>query len=100
MDTIFEYHDITASERLETLVNEKLEHLGEKYPFVHRADVFFKKENRSDEKEKICDIRLSMPGPRIFASSNEVNFEAAIAETFRDLNSQLEKKKDKMNPRK
>ena len=99
MDTIFEYHDITASERLETIVHEKLEHLGTKFPFVHRADIFFKKENRSDGKEQICDIRLSMPGPRLFASSNEESFESAIAETFRDLNSQLEKKKDKMNPR-
>lgn len=98
MDTIFEYHDITASERLETIVKEKLELLEKKFPFVHRADIFFKKENRSDEKEQICDIRLSMPGPRLFASSNEISFEAAIAETFRDLNSQLEKKKDKMNP--
>lgn len=99
MDTIFEYHDITASDRLEKAVTEKLDYLAEKYPFVHRADVFFKKQNRSDEKEQVCDIRLSMPGPRLFASSNEKSFEAAIAATFRDLNTHLEKKKAKMNPR-
>ena len=44
----------------------------------------------------ICEIRLSMPGPRVFASTNAETFEAALAETISDLENQLEKRKEKM----
>tara|TARA_R110002051_G_scaffold324970_1_gene424873 strand:- start:44574 stop:44876 length:303 start_codon:yes stop_codon:yes gene_type:complete len=96
MQIIYEYHDVASSARLEELAKEKLENLQHKYNFVHRADVFFKQQNRSDDKEMICDIRLSLPGPRIFASTNAENFESAMAETVRDLEDQLKKVKDKM----
>ncbi|MEP0212372.1 MAG: ribosome-associated translation inhibitor RaiA [Cellulophaga sp.] len=99
MQIIYEYHDVTASSRLEAIAKEKLDNLHKKFNFVHRADVFFKVQNRSDDQEQICDIRLSMPGPRIFASTNADNFEAAIAETVRDLEHQLNKTKDKMGVR-
>ncbi|MFD0860608.1 HPF/RaiA family ribosome-associated protein [Sungkyunkwania multivorans] len=93
MQLVFEYHDVTASDRLEEAVKEKMARLGEKYDFVHRADIFFKNENTSDDLGKICDIRLSAPGPRIFASTNADSYLSAIAETVRDLDKQLEKRK-------
>jgi putative sigma-54 modulation protein len=96
MQIIYKYHDVRASERLEKIAEEKLESLGTKFDFVHRADVFFKTQNRSDDEEQICDIRLSMPGPRIFASTNAETFEAAMAETISDLEDQLRKHKEKM----
>ena len=95
MQIIYEYHQVSGSERLEQMAKEKLEELQEKFDFVHRADVFFKTQNRSDNEEMICDIRLSMPGPRIFASSNAETFEAAMVETVRDLKDQLRKVKEK-----
>jgi len=99
MQIIYEYHEVTASDRLEEFTKEKLEHLQKKFDFVHRADVFFKTQNRSDDAEQICDIRLSMPGPRIFASTNAESFESAISETIRDLEDQLRKYKNKVGIR-
>lgn len=96
MNTIFEYTNISASDRLESLTQEKLSNLSTKYPFVIRGDVFFKKENKSDDTGHICGIRLSAPGPRLYASSDERNFEEAINKTIRDLNDQLEKRKEQM----
>ncbi|MFL1895289.1 ribosome hibernation-promoting factor, HPF/YfiA family [Aquimarina sp. W85] len=94
----FEYHDVTASKRLEQLAQEKLDKLENKYDFIIRGDVFFKTENTSsDETGMICSIRLSAPGPRLFAESNSKNFEAALAETVNDLQRQLSKRKEKMN---
>lgn len=84
------------SDYLEDLVMEGLDTMGEKFDWVIRADVFFKEEKGTYGKGKICEIRLSVPGPRIFASSNEESFEAAIAETIQDLNRQLKKRKDEM----
>ncbi|HZJ37050.1 MAG TPA: HPF/RaiA family ribosome-associated protein [Gillisia sp.] len=41
-------------------------------------------------------MKLSVPGPQIFAESNEESFEAAIAETVSDLERQLSKRKAQM----
>lgn len=96
MQIIYEYHNVSASDRLERIAQDKLENLHTKFDFVHRADVFFKTQNRTDDAEQICDIRLSMPGPRLFASTNAETFEAAIGETIRDLEDQLRKQREKM----
>ncbi|MCM4171600.1 ribosome-associated translation inhibitor RaiA [Arenibacter sp. TNZ] len=96
MDIIYEYHDVAGSASLEKLAKEKLEKLGEKYAMVIRADVFFKEENTSsDETGKICNIRLSLPGPRLFAEASHDNFESSIAESVNDLERQLRKRKEK-----
>ncbi|MCL5127983.1 ribosome-associated translation inhibitor RaiA [Algibacter sp. L4_22] len=99
MQIIYQYHDVSANSSLEAIAKDKLESLQKKFNFVHRADVFFKVQNRTDDKEQICDIRLSLPGPRVFASTNAETFEAAIAETLQDLEIQLNKTKDKMGAR-
>lgn len=97
MDIIFEYHDVMQSDTIESLVREKLDKIGSKYEMVIRADVFFKTENTSsDETGKICAIRLSLPGPRMFAESSKENFMVAIAETTNELEKQLRRKKEKM----
>lgn len=99
MQIIYEYHQVSSNKRLENLVEKKLLQLEQRYQFVHRADVFFKTENRSDDNEMCCDIRLSMPGPRIFASTKAETFESAISETTKDLEDQLRKVKEKMKAR-
>jgi len=97
MQIIFEYHDVSTSKELESFVTDKLATLEEKYDFVHRADVFFKKENTSsDETGLICNIRLSLPGPRLFAEATHDTFQASIAESISDLERQLKKRKEKM----
>jgi len=97
MQIIYEYHDVASSDRLEAMVREKLDKLKDKYDMLIRADVFFKEENTSsDETGKICNIRLSLPGPRLFAESSHDNFQSSISETINELERQLRKKKDKM----
>ena len=97
MDIIFEYHNVTASESLEMFATEKLNKLGDKYQMVIRADVFIKQENTSsDETGKICNIRLSLPGPRLFAEASHDTFQESLAESVNDLERQLRKRKEKM----
>lgn len=100
MNINFEYDDVKASNRLEIMAAKKLEKLVDKFDFIVRADVFFKKENTSSpDTGMICNIRLSMPGPRLFAESNLSSFEAAIANSTDDLLRQLQKRKAKMKTR-
>lgn len=97
MEIIFEYHDVSASEALEAFAKAELDKLGNKYQFVHRADVFFKTENTSsDETGMISGIRLSMPGPRMFAESSSFEFKVSLKQAISEIEQQLRKKKEKM----
>jgi len=60
------------------------------------ADVMFKEEKSTNGNGKTCAIELSLPGPKIHASSNSDSFEAAAAETVKDLEKQLQKRKAEM----
>ncbi len=94
MTVNFQYVDIDASEWLSEHAKEKLNKLANKYEFIVSAEVFFKEDNNEPVNSKICNIRLSLPGPRIFASSNEKNYEMAVKETISDLEKQLKKRKE------
>lgn len=97
MDTHFNYVKVSASERLENFTKEKLSKLKSHYDFIVSADVYFKKENTtSPEKGKVCEIRLNVPGPEVFVSSNNDNFDKGVYENVADLKRQLEKRKGKM----
>lgn len=97
MNINFEYHGVKASDRLEIMAAGKLDKLLNKFDFVVRADVFFKKENTSEADTGMkCGIRLSSPGPRLFAESSKASFEASIAESIVELERQLKKRKAKM----
>ncbi len=97
MNINFEYHGVKASNRLEIMTAEKLDKLLNKFDFVVRADVFFKTENTSEtDTGMICGIRLSTPGPRLFAESSKSVFEAAISDAIEELERQLQKRKAKM----
>ncbi|MDT0649893.1 ribosome hibernation-promoting factor, HPF/YfiA family [Autumnicola edwardsiae] len=96
METVFEYVGIQKSESLEEYTQNKLDKLERKYDFIVRAEVHFKKHENQDPKGHVCNIKVSVPGPQIFAQSNEESYEAAAAESVRDVEKQLEKLKAKM----
>ena len=97
MKTIFEYHDVSSSDALERFTKDKLEPIFAHNDFILRADIFFKTENTtSDETGKKCGIRLSAPGPRLFAESSKDNFHDAVSETINDLKRQIKKRKDQL----
>ena len=88
-----QYVKMLNSETMTEYVSNKLNKLGNKYQWLINANVFFKLENNSTVNKKICEIELSLPGPKIFASSKEKNFELAAKNTISDLNKQLKKRK-------
>lgn len=98
MQINIQFVQMPTSETMEDYVQKKLEKLFKKYDWIIRADVFFKKENDPKGEGKICDVELSLPGPKIYASSNEKNFEMAFKETLEDLEKQLKKRKQEMKP--
>ena len=94
MTVNFQYVDTDISETLSDFTTEKLNKLSNKYEFVISAQVYFKHDDKNHNAGKICNIELSLPGPRIFARSNERTYEMAVNETIRDLKKQLNKRKE------
>ena len=93
-----QFVNMSTSETMEAYTVKKLNPLSKKYDWIIKATVFFKKENSHKEKEIICEIELSAPGPRLFASSNEKNYEMAVKNTVIDLETQLKKRKGIVKP--
>ncbi|WGD34528.1 ribosome-associated translation inhibitor RaiA [Olleya sp. YS] len=92
---IFEYHDVTASDSLEAYTTDRLNKLFERNDFVIRADVFFKTENTATAN-MVASIRLSAPGPRLFAEAAHDNFRSAVTECVDELQRQLAKRKESL----
>lgn len=94
MTVNFQYVNTDVSETLSAFTQEKLEKLANKNEFLISAQVYFNHDDKDHKAGKICKIELSLPGPRIFATSNEKNYEMAVNKTISDLDVQLKKRKE------
>jgi putative sigma-54 modulation protein len=91
-----QYVKMPNSESMNNYVTEKLERLAQKYEWLIRAQVHFKMEPDSGGEGKVCEIELSVPGPRLFAKSSSNDFEKSVNQTVQELDGQLRKKKTVM----
>ena len=98
MEINVQFLKMSTSEHMEAFAIKKLEKLAKRFDWILKADVIFKLEKDPKGKGKTCDIQLSIPGPRIFATTSAESFEAATDETIRDLEKKLTKRKSQMKP--
>jgi putative sigma-54 modulation protein len=90
----FNYQHVSGSTELENYTKEKLQTIFDRYSWVTRADVFFIAENTSsDETGMIAQIRLSAPGPRLFAEESHDTFTESVSKVIEQLKTQCEKRK-------
>ncbi|MDW5290416.1 HPF/RaiA family ribosome-associated protein [Formosa sp. PL04] len=89
MELLFEYVNIPKNNYFEYLVEEKLNPLAKKFPFVLVANVFFKVENSRNDLDNICKIKLETSKSSLFAFANEESIEEAIQKTSKALELQL-----------
>ncbi|WP_420321510.1 HPF/RaiA family ribosome-associated protein [Flagellimonas sp.] len=92
MEVNIQYQKMKTSESLNKLLLKKLDRVGKKYNWLIKANVLFKIENDKAGEDKVCEIELSAPGPRLFAKSKSNDFEKSMAETIDELKKQLEKR--------
>ncbi len=84
---------MATSDSLSQIITKKLEKLYHKFNWIIKAEVFLKLGNSTSPEKQICEIELSAPGPRLFATSTSTNFEKAAVATIKDLERQLRKRK-------
>lgn len=88
-----QYVHMPTSESLSRIITKKLEKLNEKFSWIIKAEVFLKLENSASGENQICEIELSAPGPRLFATSRKNDFEKAVVSTIKELEHQLKRRK-------
>lgn len=98
MEIQVQYQKMKSSAAMTELLTKKLDALQRKYEWLIRANVIFKIENDVKGEDKVCEIELSAPGPRMFAKSKSDDFEKSMAESVDDLKIQLEKRQASFRP--
>jgi putative sigma-54 modulation protein len=90
MKIIIQTPDFKADQKLLDLVTEKLEKLGRFSDKIHEASVTLKLDKSDVRENKICEIKLGIPGKDLFAFKQCKTFEEAASKTSEALRSQIE----------
>ena len=95
MEINIECPHFAPREPLKNFVHEKLGRLPHLYARIEAAEVILKLDKSNVAANKICEIRLLVPGDDLFAERQEETFEQAIMNTVDALQKQIEKRKTK-----
>ena len=80
-------------------INEKIKGLSCLYEEIIGSEVCLRLDSSTTGENKICSIRLLIPGNDLMASSQYKKFEIAIAQTVEVLKRQIKKRKTKITER-
>jgi len=95
MTTNIQSIGFTASEALTAFVKEKTAKLSLHFENIISSEVCLSIDNSSTNENKVCDIRLVIPGNDLLAKAQCKTFEEAIAQASDALIRQIEKHKTK-----
>ncbi|HEY9045510.1 MAG TPA: HPF/RaiA family ribosome-associated protein [Ohtaekwangia sp.] len=94
MKVIIQTPDFKAQKALIDFVKEHIEKLQVFNERIHEGRVCLKLDASDKKENKICDVKLVVPGNDLFASKQSSSFEDAILQTADALKRQLERWKD------
>lgn len=86
----------TAKQELTEFVNEKVGRLSLFYSKIISTEVCLCTEKSGTKENKLCDIRLIIPGNDLMTSAQCKTFEEAIAQAVDVLVKRIEKRKSKI----
>jgi putative sigma-54 modulation protein len=86
----------TASEELITFINERTAKLGHYLESILSSEVCLSTDKSDTKENKVCDIRLVIPGNDLLASAQCKSFEEATTKAADALMKQIEKHKTKL----
>jgi ribosomal subunit interface protein len=97
MKTNIQSIGFTASEELTAFVKEKTAKISLHFENIITSEVCLKTDKSSTNENKVCDIRLVIPGNDVLASAQCKTFEEAVAQAADALIKQIEKHKTKIH---
>jgi len=95
MKTNIQSIGFTVSEALTLFINEKTAKLSLYFEDILSSEVCLKTDRSDTNENKVCDIRLVIPGNDLLASAQCKTFEEAVSKVSDALVKQIEKHKTK-----
>ncbi len=86
----------TVNPELTGFINEKVEKLSRYYGEVISCEVALRLDNSDTKENKLCEIRLAIPGNDLLASAQCKTFEEAVSNGVEIIKGQLKRKKTKI----
>lgn len=96
MNIIIKTLGFNAKPDLKDFVHTKAGKLSRLYDKIIECEVSFSIDKSSSKENKVCDIKLSIPGNDLLAKAQCKTFEEATSQCLDALQSQIEKKKNKI----
>jgi ribosomal subunit interface protein len=88
--------NLKTGSKLETFIREKVSKLFTQSDNIIRADVILRKEKNRETVNKICEIRLMIPGYDHFVKKNSEKFYRSVLEAVQTLQKVLRRDKTKL----
>ncbi len=85
-----------ASENLVEFINKKLVKLETFFDKIIEAEVFLKMETKQNIKDKIVEIKVSVPGKTLFVAKTSKTFEESTDLALHTIAGQLKKQKGRL----
>lgn len=97
MDINIHTAHFSADEKLITMINEKSQKLN-RYDKIESIDVYLKLENNHRKiREKIVEIKINIPGQKLFCMNKSTSFEQAFNLAFDSMIQLINKNKEKIS---
>lgn len=87
-----------ADQKLIQFIEKKMAKMEQFFDRIIEVNVVLKLENSGQIKDKIAEIKLSVPGKLLFAKERCKTFEASVAGAIDSLKQQLLRHKSKVKP--
>lgn len=91
MNTRIQSIGFKAKEELTEFVTKKVNDLARFNESIFSSEVILKLDNNATGENKICEIRLMIPGNDLFAKRQSSTFEEATKQVVEALQKQIEK---------
>jgi putative sigma-54 modulation protein len=86
-----------ADTRLTDHIRRKITKLGIYHDKIIKVDVFLKLDNVVHQiKDKIAEIRVSIPRNEVFVKSSSKSFEESFDDAFESICTQIKRRKEKL----
>ena len=83
----------SADQKLISFIEKKLTKLNQIFDKIIAVDVVLKLENSGQIKDKLAEIKVSIPGTVLFAKESSKTFEESVDKTIDSIKKQLVKHK-------
>lgn len=101
MNLILSTHNVTLTKAIEDHITSRIDKLAKLQPFAVNVRVTLEHDRtKAPERQFACCMRLSLPGPDLFAEDVESDLYAAIDLVAKKIEQQIRKRHNKYKARK